>query len=194
MDQNDRQAIESLFTKLSSVEQQAGPRDPDADRFIKDQVASQPGAPYFMAQTIVVQEQALAAAQQRIEQLEGQGTQAQPQERGGLLSGLFGGGATAASGARQPSSVPSTGRPSPWGQQAPADAMQRRGGGGGFLAGAAQTAMGVAGGMLLGNAIAGMFGGNEANAAEPAADAAPADEPAADDMDMGGDDMGDFEL
>ena len=27
--------------------------------------------------------------------------------------------------------------------------------------------MGVAGGLLLGNAIAGMFGGNEANAGEP---------------------------
>jgi hypothetical protein len=39
-------------------------------------------------------------------------------------------------------------------------------GGGGFLAGAAQTAMGVAGGLLLGNAIAGMFSGDEAQAAE----------------------------
>jgi hypothetical protein len=40
--------------------------------------------------------------------------------------------------------------------------------GGGFLAGAAQTAMGVAGGVLLGNMIASAFGGNEANAAEAA--------------------------
>ena len=37
----------------------------------------------------------------------------------------------------------------PWGQQ----------GGGGFLAGAAQTALGVTGGVLLGSAIAGMVGG-----------------------------------
>ncbi|MCS0502273.1 DUF2076 domain-containing protein [Ancylobacter mangrovi] len=43
-------------------------------------------------------------------------------------------------------------------------------GGGGFLAGAAQTAMGVAGGVLLGHAIAGMFGGSEAQAAEVPAD------------------------
>ncbi len=37
--------------------------------------------------------------------------------------------------------------------------------GGGFLAGAAQTAVGVAGGVLLGNALAGLFGG-DAQAAE----------------------------
>jgi hypothetical protein len=43
-------------------------------------------------------------------------------------------------------------------------------GGGGFLAGAAQTALGVTGGVLLGNAIAGMLGGRDAKAAEPAAD------------------------
>lgn len=58
--------------------------------------------------------------------------------------------------------------------------------GGGFLAGAAQTAMGVAGGVLLGNAIAGMFGGSEAQAAQP--DAAEQDAPApAEDMDFGAD-------
>lgn len=62
--------------------------------------------------------------------------------------------------------------------------MMARGGGGGFLAGAAQTAMGVAGGVLLGNAIAGMFAGNEAQAAQ-----SDASEPKAADegMDFGGD-------
>ena len=53
--------------------------------------------------------------------------------------------------------------------------------GGGFLAGAAQTAMGVAGGMLLTNAVMGMMGGNEAQAAEPQQEA-PEEE-----MDMFGD-------
>jgi uncharacterized protein len=56
---------------------------------------------------------------------------------------------------------------------------------GGFLAGAAQTAMGVAGGMLLANAVAGMFAG-EAQASE-----APA-EPEADMGDAGFDDDGDW--
>ncbi len=43
-------------------------------------------------------------------------------------------------------------------------AQQR--GGSGFLAGAAQTAMGVAGGMMLGNMLAGAFGGDDAKAGE----------------------------
>nr|MBX2856195.1 DUF2076 family protein [Paracoccaceae bacterium] len=51
-------------------------------------------------------------------------------------------------------------------QQAPSQ-------GGGFLAGAAQTAMGVAGGVLLANAIGGMFDGGEAQAAEAPAEPAP---------------------
>ena len=59
-------------------------------------------------------------------------------------------------------------------------AQQQRGGG--FLAGAAQTAMGVAGGVLLANAIGGMFGADEAQAAEADAGA----------DDAGLDDGGDF--
>jgi len=57
-------------------------------------------------------------------------------------------------------------------------------GAGGFLAGAAQTAMGVAGGVLLGNAIASLFGGGgEAHAAEGAATGgASLEDPDADDL------------
>ena len=46
-----------------------------------------------MAQTIVVQEQALSAAQGRIQQLE-QELASRPAGGGGFLSGLFGGGQT----------------------------------------------------------------------------------------------------
>ena len=209
MDSNDRQAIEGLFTKLGEVERQAGPRDAEAERFIADSVNQQPGAPYYMAQTIVMQEMALANQQKRIEELErtAQAGGAAPglhaaaaaqqapaqQPEGGMLSRIFGGGGSSRS-------VPSVGgnrgsdaRPgSAWGGAAAAQqnagqntqagyAQQGRGmGGGGFLAGAAQTAMGVAGGVLLGNALGNMFGGNEAQAATPAADATPAAEPAAD--------------
>ncbi|MDI7862320.1 DUF2076 domain-containing protein [Rhizobiaceae bacterium n13] len=178
MDHNDRQAIEGLFGKLSDVERQSGPRDAEAETYIKDRVSAQPASPYFMAQTIVVQEQALSTAQQRIEELEYQ--LANRPAAGGLLSSLFGGG--------RPSPRPTMPRPAPhnapsgmqpgqpaagpWGQQG----MQPRGGG--FLAGAAQTAMGVAGGVLLGNAIAGILGGDEAQAAE---DKQPEDEANIDD-------------
>jgi uncharacterized protein len=72
MDHQDRQAIEGLFDKLAEVERRSAPRDSEADAFISSRIAAQPGAPYFMAQTIVVQEQALDAAQTRITDLERQ--------------------------------------------------------------------------------------------------------------------------
>lgn len=56
MDRNDSQAIDQLFGKLALVEQQSPPRDNEAEAFIRDKIASQPGAPYYMAQTIVVQD------------------------------------------------------------------------------------------------------------------------------------------
>lgn len=181
MERNDRQAIEGLFEKLAAVERQAPPRDAEAEAFIRERIAGQPGAPYFMAQTIVVQEQALSAAQARIEALEREASTRST--GGGLFSGLFGDSRPPRSG-----SVPSVGRatpPPPPGPDARDPAYARRGGGG-FLAGAAQTAMGVAGGVLLGNAIAGMLSGDEAHAAEP-----PAEDPGMDDA--GFDDGGGFD-
>jgi uncharacterized protein len=58
MDTNDRQAISGLFGKLAQVERQMPDRDVEAERFIADAISRQPGAPYYMAQTVVVQEQA----------------------------------------------------------------------------------------------------------------------------------------
>ena len=133
-----------------------------SEAFIRDKIARQPGAPYYMAQTIVVQEQALAAAEARLAELEAQPAEARP-ANGGFFDSLFG---DRREPQRSSGSVPRVGtatRESMQGQQP---------GGGGFLAGAAQTALGVTGGVLLGNAIAGMLGGHEAKAAEPAADKA----------------------
>jgi hypothetical protein len=190
MDRNDRHAIESLFEKLANVERQAPPRDAEAENYIREQIARQPGAPYFMAQTIVVQEQALNAAQARIEELENQLTSRQ-RSRGSLFSGIL-------DDDRQPprsaGSVPRVGRPSAEVPQQPfAHAQPPRCAGGGFLAGAAQTAMGVAGGILLSNMLAGMFGGDEAQAAEPEAAEPQADDAQAEEAsfeDSGFDDGG----
>jgi hypothetical protein len=167
MDRNDRQAIENLFEKLAEVARNSPRRYAESEAFIREQVARQPGAPYYMAQTIVVQEQALAAAEQRIQELESR-------RNGGL--GRSG-------------SVPSVNR----------EPMAAQAGSGGFLAGAAQTALGVAGGWLLGNAIAGMFGADKAQAAQPetapeAGSEAETTEADYDDggFDDGGDSFGDF--
>jgi hypothetical protein len=190
MDRNDQQAIESLFEKLANVERQAPPRDPEAEAYIREQIARQPGAPYYMAQTIVVQEQALNAAQARIEEPEQQAA-SQQSSGGSLLSGIFG-------DSRQPSrstgSVPRVGRAPAAGPEEgyPRGYPQRAGGG--FLAGAAQTAMGVAGGVLLGNAIAGMFGGDEAQAAEPKGDEANEEEAGVEDSGFDDGGFGDLEI
>lgn len=149
----DRRAIEGLFARLREVERRAAPRDSEAESVIHDAISHQPGAPYYMAQTILVQEHALEVAERRIRELEeaaGRGLQ-QDEHRS----------------------------PGPW------DRRPQHDRGGGFLAGAAQTALGVTGGVLLGNAIASMFGGGGAIAAEPAVTQA---EPEAEPLDVGADD------
>ncbi|WP_246499477.1 DUF2076 domain-containing protein [Azospirillum soli] len=171
MDQTERQIIDDLFAKLRQAEAQSGPRDPQAEAHIRDAVARQPAAPYLMAQAIVMLEQALAASQNRNQELEQQLQQRPAAAGGGIFGGLFGGGAKPAPAPQRPAN-------SPWGQQAQAPAYgdprvaayanphQQRAGGG-FMAGAMQTAAGVAGGMLLGSALSSMFaGGGEAMAQE----------------------------
>lgn len=170
--QQDREAIDGLFDRIEDVARNSAPRDGDAEALIQQRLREFPPAPYYMAQTILVQEQALRQAQERIEHLE-----AQAQPRGGFLGGLF--------GDNEPQRRPARGR-GPWDRQQGYE--DRRGQGGGFLAGAAQTALGVTGGVLLGSAIAGMLtGGAHAQEAPPDAGA----DQGADDVDTGGDD-GDF--
>lgn len=186
MDSTERQVIDELFAKIRQAEAQTGPRDDEAETLIRSRVAEQPAAPYYMAQAIVVQEQALAAAQARIEELEQQA--ASRPAAGGFLGGLFGGG-------DQPTQPPQGAR-----RGAPPAGMDprvapyvdpRRGHGSGFLAGAAQTAMGVAGGVLLANALAGLFTADPAAADVAGGEPAPADLPedtagdGFDDMDSG---------
>lgn len=188
MDQNDRRAIEDLFGMLGQAAQAQPHRDPEAEALIGELIARNPGAAYYLAQTVIVQEQALAAAEGRMQQLE---AQSQGHGGGGFLGRLFGGGQP------QPLSAPRAAvRPAHTGQQHGHSAQPNAGpwnsgrpGGGGFMAGAAQTAMGVAGGVLLGNAIGGMFAG-QAEASEPGAEAGMEDEAAFDDA---GFDDGGFE-
>ncbi len=88
MDKNDRQAIETLFDKLATVERQSPPRDGESEALIRDKIARQPGAPYYMAQTIIMQERALAAAEDRLAGLEAE--QTSPGDEG-IFGGIFGG-------------------------------------------------------------------------------------------------------
>ncbi|MBO9587879.1 MAG: DUF2076 domain-containing protein [Devosia sp.] len=176
----DERAIDDLFERLHNVERNSAPRDVDAERLIRHRLSENPAAAYYMAQTIIVQEAALREAQERIEALEAR------QGQGGFLGGIFG------NDRPTPPRAPQRG---PWGQSSHEDESydrRRSAGGGGFLAGAAQTALGVTGGLLLGSALAGLFTG-DAHAAE--ADVPP--EPAPEDpgIDDGGGDWGsDFDI
>lgn len=159
MSNEDRAAIDRLFGRLAETERHAPPRDAEAEAFIRDHVGRQPGAPYFMAQTIVMQDYALKDAEKRIADLESR-LSARDQPGSLYPSGSGAQGQAAAQPAAQGgpwSQAPAAPPAGPWSQNAAPQGS--RFGGGGFLAGAAQTAMGVAGGVLLGNAIGSMFGG-----------------------------------
>ena len=174
MDQNERRIIDDLFARLGEAERRRVPRDGEAERLIQGHLGRQPAAPYYMAQAIVVQQEALANAQARLEQLE---RELSERPAGGFLGGLFDGGARAAPRPPTPShgSRRQSAGQGPWSRPA--------GQGGGFLAGAAQTAMGVAGGVLVANALAGMLAPDHAAATEPA----PSEDPAGSE-DLGADD------
>lgn len=186
--QDDDTAINGLFDRIEDVARNSPPRDADAEALMQRRLREYPPAPYYMAQTILIQEEALRQAQERIEQLESQTRQ----RSGGFLGGLF--------GDDEPRRSP--GRASgPWGSADDGygdqrDYRRRERGGGGFLAGAAQTALGVTGGVLLGSAIAGMLtGGAHAGEVSPVDDASGDAGSDSGDFDAGGDDFdigGDF--
>jgi hypothetical protein len=200
VDQRERQVIDELFGKLRQVDGQAPQRDADAERYIREQVASLPAAPYYMAQAILVQEQALATLQTRVQELERQSSERQAGS-GGFLSGLFGGGQQQ----QMPAPRPMPRGSSPWGTQPGVTGGHGspwgRPAGGGFLAGAMQTALGVAGGMLVASALTSAFDGGAAEAAGLAEEAglggeemAPEAEPAGYAEDTGATDMGDTDM
>ncbi len=154
MNTQEQNLIEELFARLRQAEEHSGPRDAQAEALVLRLTEQQPAAAYYMAQAVLVQEQALKAQQERIEQLERE--LAERPQSGGFLGGLFGGA--------RPASPPRNLPAAPFGGGDRAG--QQPGQTGGFLGGAVQTAMGVAGGVLLGNAVAGLFA-EPAQAAEP---------------------------
>jgi hypothetical protein len=166
MTPEERQLIAGLFDRMRSYG--LPEKDREAEALINQSVRANPDAPYMLVQSVLVQEQALQAANDRVTQLEDElrelrGDARAPARSGGFLSGVWGGRR------EEPrSSVPAIGaRPAPstWAQSAPqqqqpAQAQQQpTGGGGGFMKSALATAAGVAGGMLLADSIRNMMSG-----------------------------------
>ncbi|HTW50622.1 MAG TPA: DUF2076 domain-containing protein [Stellaceae bacterium] len=180
MEPQERDLITTLLSRLQSTAGQ--PKDPEADAMIRQAMTQMPDAPYYLVQTVLIQDLSLHNAQNRIADLEKQVASLNPplqqQQPGSFLGGLFG---RSQSGSAPAPSVPPSGgpwtrvqQPAPppqyapgagyaqpgYAQPGPAAGMFGGGAGGGnsFLRSAATTAAGVAGGALLFEGISSLFG------------------------------------
>jgi hypothetical protein len=189
MTPQEKELLTTLLDRVKNAPRQD--KDPEADALIRQAMAAQPDLPYYLTQTVLIQDLSLHQAQQRIADLEKQLADTQQAAKpsvGSFLGGLFGSRPPAqASGPAQagPQSGPWTRSPQvaaappaqPYGQPGyapqPGYGQQPMGGGGltgggmggaggGFLRSAAATAAGVAGGALLFQGISSLFGNHYA--------------------------------
>jgi uncharacterized protein len=90
MTPQERQLVDDLFDRLSKTE--SAPRDPDATAAIAQGLRIAPNALYPLVQTVLVQDEALRRANDRIQQLEDQldGPHQQQGQGGGFLDSMRG--------------------------------------------------------------------------------------------------------
>ena len=88
MTPQERDLITTLLDRLKSAGTQQ--KDPEADQLIRQAVAQQPDAPYYLVQTVLIQDLSLHSAQNRITELEKQVAEAQAAKPTSFLGGLFG--------------------------------------------------------------------------------------------------------
>jgi len=190
MTPQERDLITTLLQRLKDTTRSGQPKDPEADALIRQSMRDTPDAPYYLVQTVLIQDLSLHQAQNRIAELEQQLADASAQKSSGtsFLGGLF--------GSHEPASPPPAQSGGPWSrgpqvagpppqsggysQPAPQGGYAQQGysqqaggtmggmmgggmGGGGFLRSAAATAAGIAGGALLFQGISSLFGHGYAN-------------------------------
>ena len=178
MTPQERKLVDDLFERLATLER--NPREPDAEDAIDAGLRQAPNATYALVQTVLLQDEALRQANERIRELRGRRRAA-----AGAAAAFSIRCATRCSAAAAPARLGPAGRRRPcrWAcrpasampairirrraasapyQQAPEPA--RGGAGGSFLGTAAAAAAGVIGGSLLMNSLGGMFGGGQAKA------------------------------
>jgi hypothetical protein len=182
MTPQERQLISELFARLAALE--SSPRDPDAEAMIREGLRRAPNGVYSLVQTVLVQDEALKAANARIQDYEQQNgaPQQQDQPPRGFLDtmrdSLLGRDQPPQRGSvpRVPPAGAAPTRNDPWGgsptqgypqQQAPNYAQPPAqtapsGGGSSFLGTAAAAAAGMIGGSLLMSGIRSAMGGHNA--------------------------------
>jgi hypothetical protein len=181
MTPQERQLINQLFDRLASLE--TSPRDPDAEAMIREGLRRAPNAVYSLVQTVLVQDEALKAANAHIQEYEqASGVPNQPEHPRGfhdtMRDSLFGREEPRGSVPRVPQAGAPTGAPpgyraDPWGQgqgqgqgyqgapmQQQAPMPQQQSGGSSFLGTAAAAAAGMIGGSLLMGGIRSAMGGH----------------------------------
>lgn len=144
MNTKEREQLSNFLSQL--VAAHAGPKDAEAEALIRDAVARQPDAAYLLVQKAVFQEQALATAQSRVGQLQGEiDSLRATQGHGGFANGDAWGNST-------PRPAPQLVSPGAV-QSAPASSW-----GSGWLGNVATTAAGVAAGAFLFQSIESLIG------------------------------------
>jgi len=172
MTPQEKDLITQLLGRLPAPSE---PKDAEADALIRETLRQRPDAPYFLVQTVLIQDMALNQAQQRIAELERQLAQAQStaqQQPTSFLGRALRGAAPAPGPWGSASGTPAAAPANPvWSQSggapaasaAPSQPMPWGMGGGGFLRQAATTAAGIAGGALLFQGIQSLFGPHYGN-------------------------------
>jgi hypothetical protein len=182
MSPDEDKLLNDLFDRVQSAART--PRDRDAEDLIAQRLREQPYSAYYLAQAVIVQDQALKNTTNHIQELEEQvrrlqsNTATSQPESGGFLGGLgslFGSRSSQTTPARDAYTQREGGlyddyartnrmpeqEPGPWGRNGtpgPWGAQPAAPSpGGGFLHGALTTAAGVAGGVLAADAIRSMF-------------------------------------
>jgi uncharacterized protein len=193
MTPDEKKMIGELFERIAKNQEPAAQKDREAEAFIRDAVARDAGAAYTLTQMALVQEHALKLADERIRELEAKLGPAANAPAAPAKSSFLDGLLPNSPWARK-SSVPTAGaggqpmvRPGMFGQNAGTQAAAPQGGS--FLRSAFATAAGVAGGLMLFEAVRGLMASEpgsafqqSAQAASPAAAESPPSEAAPHDM------------
>jgi hypothetical protein len=166
MTPEERELVADLFNRLAELERT--PRDPDAERAIREGLARAPNAIYALVQTVLLQDEALKVADQRIAELDEalERTQSGDRRSGSFLETMrdnFPGrepsrGSVPSAGGDRPMGVPpGYGRDhDPWGRY---DQPMTGGPGGPPMGGYSGPPMGGYGGPPSGAPMAGPGGG-----------------------------------
>ena len=70
MQSQEQGLIDGLFDRLKQAQARDSKRDPQADQLIRQHLAQQPDAPYYMAQALLIQQAALTRLNERVKELE----------------------------------------------------------------------------------------------------------------------------